>query len=218
MTPRELLTLFRSEMRDQKAPYLWGDPELYQYMVEAQEKFARETGGIADASTPAICQLAITAGQDWYPTSKRILDIRGATRADTGRPVRIMNAEKAPREGVLFDGRPGPLNTLVIGLEKHKLRAWPVPSEALVVNLSTYRLPLTGVSGAADSEFEIDDQYHYTLIHWMKFRAFSKDDTETLDLRRAAENEKRFLDECRLAKAEITRQERDVSTVSYGGI
>ena len=218
MNSSELLALFREEMNDLEDPYLWSDRLLYAYMNEAQEKFCRETEGIEDASTSSVCRINIAPAADWYPISPKILKLRRATRADTGRPLRLINSEKAPQEGVLFDGRPGPLSTLVTGLEKHKLRAWPMPNESLVVELTVFRLPLETITDAGNQEFEIDEQHHLALLMWMKHRAYGKEDVETYDRRKAEDFEGRFLMYCVRAREEQIRARREVGTVAYGGL
>lgn len=219
MTSEELIELFRDEVSDLAEPYLWSDRLLYRYLNEAQEMFCRDTFGIADSSTVSVCRLAVEPDVDWYALSPKVLKVRSATRADTGRPLRLLNAEKAPQEGVLFDGRPGPLSTLVQGLEKSRLRAWPMPSETITVNLSVFRLPLETLSEDNNHvELEIDSQHHVPLMHWMKYRAYAKDDVETMDLRKSEKNFTEFKNYCSRAKDEQSRAMRDTGVVAYGGL
>ena len=140
MNSTEILEVFRDEMQDVETPYLWSDLAVYRYLDDAQKMFCRLTEGIEDSSTPAVCRLAITAGTDWCPLSPKILKVREAVNAATGRPYGIMNMEKASLSGVHFNGNPGPLKLFVTGLEKGKLRAWPVPAEDSVVELRVFRL------------------------------------------------------------------------------
>ena len=219
MTPRALMDIFREEVSDTVAPYLWSTPLLYAYMSEAQEMFCRLTEGIEDSSTPSVCRINVAPAADWYPVSPLIRKIRSATRMDTGAPVRLTNMEKAPHEGVRFDGRPGPLKAFVTGLERHKVRAWPLPSESVVVELSVFRLPLTSITGTSnDEQFEIDAEHHMALTYWMKHRAYGKEDTETYDRQKAEQFEARFLRYCEQAKEEQVRQRHIPGTVVYGGI
>lgn len=217
MDSNEVLGLFRDEMSDLQAPYLWSDTLLFAYMNDAQEMFCRLTEGIEDSSTADVCRVNVAPAADWYPLSRKILKIRQATRSDTGAEVRLINAEKAPQQGVRFDGRPGPLKAFVTGLEKHKLRAWPLPSEAVTVELSVFRLPLDRITGG-NQEFEIDDQHHMALLMWMKHRAYGKEDAETYDRRKSDEWEARFRAYCEQAKKEQIRARHIPSTVAYGGI
>lgn len=217
MNSSELLDQFRSDVEDTADPPLWNDEELFRWIDDAQKWFCRLTDGIADASTVSVCRLSVVAGTEWYPTSPLITQIRRATRVDTGAEIRILSMEKTPLHGVRFDGKPGPLNTLVAGLEKHKLRAWPMPSEDVTVELAVFRLPLESINDRSQ-ELEIDEQHHLALLHWVKHCAYLKNDVETYDKRKADDYEARFRAYCENAKHEQTRARRQVGTVAYGGI
>lgn len=216
MSPADLAAQFRRDVSDQEAPYLWGNEELYLWMDDAQKMFCRLTDGIADASA-SVCRINVVPGTDWYSVSPKITKLRFATRADTGRPVRLLSAEKAPEYGVRFDGRPGPLNALVQGLEKNKLRAWPMPDETFTVELGVFRLPLETITEDSQ-DFEIDEQHHLGLLHWIKHKAYGKEDAETFDRRKSDEHEQRFIAYCAKAKEEENRARHPAGTVAYGGI
>lgn len=218
MNSTDLLDTFREEMNDAEAPYLWSDTLLYRYMNDAQEMFCRLTEGIEDSSTPSICRLDVVATTEWYPISKKVLKVREAVDVATGRPYDVMNMEKASKQGVLFNGYPGPLKLFVAGLEKHKLRAWPKPTDDVSVELRVFRLPLVTITDDGDQAFEIDDQHVLSLLHWMKFKAYGKEDAETFDRRKSDEYEQRFYAYCANAKKEQERARRSTSTVFYGGL
>jgi hypothetical protein len=156
--------------------------------------------------------------QRLYPTSKLILKVRTITRTDTGRVVEVVNAERAAARGIYFDGHTGPFKVLVAGLDKSALRAYPVPSEAVTLNLSVFRLPLKPVTDAGDEALEIDEQHHLALLIWAKHKAYGKQDAETLDQRKADAFEQKFYTYCAAARTEQERARRVVGAVAYGGI
>ena len=55
MTSNELLDMFRRDVMDVRRPYLWTDEEIYAYMNDAYNMFARMTGGISDYTTDDVC-------------------------------------------------------------------------------------------------------------------------------------------------------------------
>lgn len=217
MDSTEILETFRDEMADTEAPYLWSDALLYRYLDDAQKMFCRKTEGIEDSSTVAITRLDITAGVDWYATDKRILKVRKAFDRATGRELPIVNMERAGAEGIRFDGRAAPLKALVTGLEKNKLRAWPMPSESKVVDLAVFRLPLESITGV-DQELEVDEQHHLALLLWVKHKAYGKEDAETFNRAKSDEYEQRFYAYCSEARKEQERARRAPGTVLYGGL
>ena len=126
----ELVDLFRDEMSDAVAPYLWGDTLVYGYIADAQRWFCRLTNGVSDARTAAVTQLAVVPGAEWLPLHKSILKVRGVTRRDTGRPVKVVNSERVGEYGIRFDGVAGPLAYLVQGQDAAALRVSPVAGSA----------------------------------------------------------------------------------------
>jgi len=217
MNTTELLAAFRDEMADNAAPYLWSDSAVYRYLDDAQKMFCRLTEGIEDSSTADICRLSVVAGTDWYALSPKILKVREVIDLVTGRPYGLISAEKAPSAGAHFTGQPGPLRLFVQGLEKGKLRAWPMPASAVSVELRVFRMPLVTLSGA-NQTLEIDEQHHLALLDWVKRHAYNKEDAETFNRRKAEEYEGRFRAYCAAARVEQERARRTTGTVIYGGI
>ena len=218
MNSTDLLTLFRSEMSDEAVPYLWSNVLVYSYMDDAQKRFCRKTDGIADSRTAAVTQLSIVPGTDWYDTHSAIRTVRSATRADTGRPVRLYTAEQARLANIYFDGTEGPVDGLTLGLEPRAVRTAKMPNETMTVNLSVYRLPLVAITDDGDQEFEIDEQHHTILLEWLKSRAYGKQDAETVDRRKEADYAARFDAYCAAAQLDIERARRVHGNVAYGGI
>ena len=212
MDTTELRNLFRSEFSDAVEPYLVPDTSVYRYIDDAQKMFCRLTEGIEDGRSFTV---AITVGEEWYDLDSSILKIRKATDVPTGRSVSMVNTEKAHDMGIRFDGRVGGLKALVMGTERHASRAWPVPSEATVVALDTFRLPRTIESG---DDLEIDEQHHQHLLLWVKHRAYGNQDSEVRDDKKALEYEQRFRAYCALALKEQERARRVVGAVMYGGV
>lgn len=212
MDATELRNLFRAEMSDAVAPYLISDDQVYRYLDDAQKQFCRWTEGIEDGRSYT---LSIIPGTEWYDTDKSILKLRKATDAVSGNPITVANPEKLESMGIRFDGRAGPIKTLVAGIDKNTLRAWPVPSTAASIRLEVFRLPKT--VGACD-EFEIDEQHHINLLLWVKHRAYGIEDSEVFNGKRADEFEQRFRTYCSEAHKEQERARRETGVVSYGGI
>ncbi len=216
MLPSELLSLFRVEMSDLAEPYLWSDAFIIGAIDDAQKQFARKTDGLADASTPAVVDLAVVAGLDTLPLHPSILKIRAAHRTDTGRPVEVVNQEDMDTRGAYFDGRAGRLRALVIGAEPNVVRLWPVPNETITVRLSVFRLPIVTITD--DEPLEVAPQHRRHLLLWVKHLAYSVHDAETFDKTKAADFELAFETYCKRAAAEQARARYKPRTVAYGGI
>lgn len=218
MNSTDLLRQFRLDMDDLEKPYLWSDAEVFEYMTDAQRMFCRLTEGIADSRTTSVCQLTVVSGTEWYALSPLIKKLRSAHRTDTGAPIAIMNPEKLDHFGIRFDGRTSPVKALVVGLTDGFVRTVPVPSEtAVTVNLSVFRLPLKALDDT-DQKLEIGEEHHVHLMDWMRKRGYSKQDADTIDLKRADDHEAKFRQYCFKALAEQERARRSVGATLYGGI
>ena len=213
MNTTELLAVFRQEVFDTVAPYLWSDSLVYTYIDDAQKQFCRNTYGIEDSRS---FKLTIKSdGTEWYAIDPLILKIRDAIDPATGRPVELIAAEKMTERGVRFDGTTGLLVALVMGLDKGYVRTVPKPNVASTVELRTFRLPF---DVAAGDDFEIDPQHVLGLLDWVKCKAYRVQDSEVNNPKKAMEHEQVFTAYCAKAKVEQSRARRPVSTVSYGGI
>ena len=90
MNSTELLTLLRTELKDDVAPYMLGDATLYSYLDDAQSMFCRHTEGIEDSRTPGLTEIAIVAGTAWYPISRLILKLRNVIRTSDGASIEVI--------------------------------------------------------------------------------------------------------------------------------
>lgn len=218
MNSSELLTLYRSEMEDISEPYLWADEDIFSYANDAQKMFARDTGGIPDGTTAAVTRIEVTPTDDWYALHPSILQIRTASRVDTGRPVEVLNFEDMRERRWYFDNTVGMLRAMVIGIERHKVRMWPYPNETVNVDMTVFRLPLVEITDVGDQEFEVDVEHHRHLLHWMRHLGYLKQDTETFDKSKANEFEAKHIAYCAKVKEEEARKRHKTRFVRYGGI
>lgn len=225
MDSTALLALFRADVRDDAAPYLWSDTEILSYIDDAQKMFCRLQGGIADSSS-ALTLLEISAGDQFADYDPRILKLRAAYREVDGRNLELLNFEDMQfrqaesdygyRPGFRIDNSEGELRALVLGMEANKVRLVRIPTDDYDIRLVVYRLPLEDIT-AEDLPLEIDEVHHRHLLHWMKHLAHQKQDAETYDRGRAEQFRVEFTDYCDRAKAEREKREHKYRTIMYGG-
>jgi hypothetical protein len=213
-----LVDLFRIEIADATSPFLWSDLEAYGFADDAQKMFARLTGGIPDASS-AITQLPFDIGQADIKLDTRILKVRDAYRVSDGSEISVINYENMTKEGVRFDGKTGPVRTVVIGADSKLAYFLPIPTIADTIQLLVDRLPLeTLTEDDEPQDLEIDEHHHRHLMLWMKSLAYMKQDAETFDKSKSTEFENKFRAYCAEAKAEKDRRKHKTRVVTYGGI
>lgn len=225
MNSTELRDTFRADVVDTIKPYLWTDAEVYGYADEAQMMFCRLAGGLPDVTTEAVCSIPVVAGEQFANLHPSILMIRQVTLASTGREIALRNLYDSRSAGDDYgmviqasnDTKPGPVRAMVIGEEYNKCRWVSVPEVNDTVHITVFRLPIRAITGP-DQNLEIRREHHRTLLHWMKFLAYSKPDADTFDKTRGAENEAAFYRHCAEAKAEWERYHHKPRSIKYGGI
>lgn len=236
----DLHDYFRSQVFDEKEPFLWSESEVYQYMDDAQDMFCRLVQGIADASTPAIIQVHATAGDFFVDIDPRVLKIREMQRTSDYRSITLINFEDvtfgtiqvAPEQNSDYgltnnlyrlDNSTGLTRAVVEGMEPDKLRLIPGADVDYDFTLIVYREPLNDITqeyaeASPNPQLEIDFEHRLHLVDWMKALAYQKQDADTFDKSKAAESEARFRAYCDLAKKEKDTREAKYRTISYGGI
>lgn len=227
MNSTELYDLFRTDVRDVEAPYLWSDDEVWAYMNDAYNMFFRLTQGIADSLTDKVTlvsAIASTAYSDLHPS---ILNIRQAYRVADGAKVHIISPENlsgimADDYGVvptqLVQNDEGEVKFGVLGLDRGKIRWVMIPAVDQDIRLHVYRLPIVPITGEDQELTDLQDIHHFHLLKWMKALAYQKQDAETFDRQHSNENERAFRLYCDQANAEWNRYKHKPRLVAYGGI
>ena len=194
MNLEQLIQQFRIAADDLMEPYLWDVEWVTAWLNEAQNEAAIRGRLILEASTPEICEIAVTAGVATYalhPSLYELVRLRfkptGSSCSDTVllktreeldriRPDWRDRSDSRPRFAVQDDTR----ITLV-----------DRPSAPGTLYLEGYRLPLKALANDNDKP-EINQAHHRHLVHWALHRAFAKPDSETFDPNRAAKSEATF--------------------------
>jgi len=229
VTYEELYALFRSDVTDAVAPYLWSDTEVQAYANDAYSMFVRLTKGIPD-STSALTQVPVVAGEATATVSPLILKFKSAYLVSTGKDLRIVNEGEVPRLGTKRVGEQvdshrnpnvGNVSHMVVGLGRNAasggVRWHMIPKDNDTVQLSVMRLPLSKVEPGFEFD-EIGEEHHYHLLLWMKHLAYGKQDAETFDRGRRDEFERKFREYCGQATREWDRYRTHTQVVAYGGL
>lgn len=227
MEIRELKTLFRKQVQDVNKPYLWDDVEIHQYLIDAQDRFVRELGGIPDSSTRALTDIPVVAGAVLAKHSPYILRIRSAKLLTAARPLKIVNEGNLDTMVVsdygsltpmyLDDEDTGDVTAIVLGVENNKVRWLKVPTTEDTCRMNIMRLPYPRIKDD-NSCLEIDEQHHMALLYWMKHMAYSKQDAETYDSQLAEDAKAAFLEYAANARDDKERQRYKPRVVQYNKI
>jgi hypothetical protein len=216
VTPGELVALFRREIDDLVTPYLWSEDDVYHYLDISQREFARLTYYFADASTPDVCQAAVTAGEKFVDISPLVIQVRRAKLTSQTRDLHLASLYKAQdlfwgsdygstRGNAYWETSTGTPRAMLMDVERDKGRLVPIPEAADTLEMMVYRYPLETVTPAS-TELEVADTRHQRiLLHEMKSLAYSKHDSDVQNDALAEAFHLRFEQACVAVKNELTR-------------
>jgi hypothetical protein len=223
----QLYELFRSDTTDTVPPYLWTDVEVFSYMNDAYTMFVRRIGGIPDYYTDSVCLVTAKKEVETTKIHPKILFIREAHLEPKGEKVKVVNMQDDEYmqdedyglvRRIAVSKNIGHVRYLVIGIQDDVVKWVNIPDADYQVRLLVERLPLDDITGLGQEFDNVKDHHHLYFLCWMKHLAYSKQDADTFDKVKAAEEEARFSGYCLAARQEKEQYKHKVRVVRYGGI
>lgn len=183
----ELISVARDRSDDKFAPFLWSDAEWVSFANDAEREACRRSRLIVDSSNCDIGEIRLRAGGKTYDLDQRILFIRRAKLQGRSQPLGRASYKDLDRCRPDWEDETGEPQAYVPDMDTDKFRPYPTPTEAGVVKLTVVRLPMVDMVDLDDAP-EIKPHLHDSLVFWMLYRAYSKQDSETKDDKKAAGN------------------------------
>lgn len=182
MKGRELIQLVRSEIDDEGQNHLWTDADLLEYMIDAQNEACRRARLLVDSLNDRICNIKLNASESHYKLDPRIIFIRRVKLSDYSIPLAKLRVRDLDGQLPGWESHTGQVRAWTTGYSGGYLTVYRKPDTSTYptmpsIRLTVVRLPL--VDATADAELEIHPRFHRNLRHWMKFRAYSKEDGDT---------------------------------------
>lgn len=205
MKLRELIEIFRNEVDDAAEPFLWTEEELIEYTNDAENEAARRGRLLVDSTTPEICEIALVAGTAAYALDPRVIFVRRARVASRSLPLARATLRDFDSEVPGWEAHTGTITSFITDYDTGKLRLYRKPTADDTLLLSVTRLPLNEMKKLDDAP-EIHARFQRNLRHWLKFRAYSKQDAETKDDKKAAEGLALFVKEFGEASSAIDEE------------
>lgn len=186
MNLEQLIASFRVDADDLEEPHLFKDEWIAAWLSEAQAEAAIRGRLILEDANPAVCQIAVTAGQASYELHRSIYEIADLRFVPAGgsqsTPLALVTREW------LDDKRPGwrdCAGTPQFAIQTdRRIRLVGVPDADGVLHLEAYRVPLKALENDVDKP-ELNESHHRHLVQWALHRAFSRPDSEVVDPQRA---------------------------------
>lgn len=194
MTAEQLWQQFRVEVDDRADPPLWPFDEFLLWLNEAQDEAAVRARLLFDATTAEVCLYEFAAEQGSQALHEAVDEITNArfVETDSGEVRHLCVVSRLELESRDRNWRAmGGLPRFLLNDETH-VQIVPAPALAGELRIECHRLPLVRIKNDGDTP-EVHAKHHAKLLLWVVHRAFAKPDSETMDPRRSAEAEAKFI-------------------------
>jgi len=167
---------------------LWSQLELLEYAQDAENEACERADLIIDTES-SLTNITIIASTGTYGIASTVISVRSAMLS-TGTEPLMETSEKVLDLSVsgwrTVTGTP----RSYVMTPTNKIILYPMPSAVSVLNMTVSRFPNTPMTLTGSPE--VDSRYHQGLVLWMCYRAYLKNDSETLNTDKAADYLKLF--------------------------
>lgn len=183
----DLINITRLEMDDEDANSpLITNAEHIEFANDAELEACRRGRLIMDSTTTAIVQIAVVANTATYNLDPRVLSIRRAKL--TGLlPLKRRNLQDMDSQYAGWDDASASTPSVFMTDDTGKIRLWPKPNATSTLSMIVVRSPLAEMNDVTDTP-EIAARFHRSLRFWMMHRAYSKQDSQANDPKKAMES------------------------------
>lgn len=214
MKVSEYISQFRILADDEREPFLWSNNIVALWANEAYVEMAKLTRCIRDRATTTdscvMCTISITAATAEYTLHKKILDIYSVKHSGRTTPLGKTSEMELDANWTNWWNLTQPIpDYYLLDRNLTKILFVPIPSVDGTVRMSISRLPLVSLLPYnSDRDVEPDDlreEWHPYLMYYILFKAYNKDDIETYDPKKAANNYALFIDKVEQVKRDMAR-------------
>lgn len=231
MNVGELLTRARNRLNDAVkgtgSDSFWSDYELIDdyanaardRMFQACKRLIVDSSTALDASGLPLCRIPIVAGTATYQLSTKIIGINRFKLISQTSPIQPITVDVMDAYGYDWqDGSTGAPTNYIVDLNTDAITLYPTPSANDTAYLTVCRYPLARLTAQTKSQsLEFREEYHEDLIPGILFRAYSKQDSEIYNPRKAQEQLALFESRCEEIRLETYRRSTTVTnTISMG--
>jgi hypothetical protein len=185
MTGAELIDAFRSDTGDTAQPYGWSDAELLRWLNEGQDEAARRARLFVESDNADVCRKAITAGNPMVTLDRRVVFVRRASVVGRSLPLKRMRVRDMDSwlPGWDVSTAQATPELFIPDYQSGALRLHSIPAANGELVMTVVRLPMSPITngGVAPVGPEIANHLHESLLHWVKFRAYLKEDADLKD-------------------------------------
>jgi hypothetical protein len=178
MTLSEMISSIRRQLVDDAGvdPYCT-DADIIEYLNEGYNIFCRSTKIIRDSLTASVCTLTVAAGSQHIALSQLIIDIERARGSWSTTNLGRKTVAQLDEDNASWIGSAGTPTKYTLEYSSNYMSLNRAASVAGTITLTVTRLPLVSMVNAADVP-AFSPAYHWMLLDYALYRAFSKKDSE----------------------------------------
>lgn len=193
MNLEDLIRRFRTLAGDKKAPFMWEDEDIRDWLNDAQVQACVRGRLLLEDADAAMCVIDIEADRHTYPLHEKLYELvrldYKATGESCSTPIKVVSREWLDDKQPHWREIHRPTRYAIQG--ETSIRLAGTPTTAGVLTIEAYRLPREVMAQPA-SRPEIHEASHEHLINWALHKAFSVPDAQAFDPQRAALAEDAF--------------------------
>lgn len=225
---QDLLLTLRREIDDlaasgdprEDADRLWKTDELYGYLDEGQQEWARRTRALL-----TTVELPVVASANTLTLPAWVVDVLEGSLLVARTPVTQLNRNEAaqPKDDygtayTLYDDySEGQPKFMVLDAITKQLVLIPIPVASDTLRLRVVSLPKLSFKHGANAP-SVDSRDIRLILNWAKYLAYDKQDMETLDKSQSDGFRAKFEADVKVREQEINRLRRRPGAVRYGGL
>lgn len=167
---------------------LWSQGDILEYARDAENEACERADLLID-NTSALTDISVTTSTATYGIASTVISVMSAKMTLGSEPL-METSEKVLDLSVSGWRTATGTPRSYVKTPTNKIILYPKPIVADTVNLTVSRFPNTPMTVLGSPE--VDSRYHQGLILWMLYRAYLKNDSETLNTDKASDYKKAF--------------------------
>jgi hypothetical protein len=167
---------------------LWSQGEILEYAQDAENEACERADLLVD-ETSAFTDISVDTSTAIYSISNTITNIKSAKLALGTKP--LMKTSRKVLD-LSFSNWPASTSTprSYFLSATNKITVYPKPIIADTLNMAVARFPTAPMTVGGSPE--IDARYHPSLLLWILYRCYMKNDSETLNVDKAMDYKAQF--------------------------
>jgi hypothetical protein len=168
---------------------LWSQAEILEYAQDAENEAAERAGLLLDNSS-AFTDIAVNTSTALYTLSNTITEVRSAIMALGTKPLMRTSEKVLDLSFASWRSKTGTPRSYFVSAT-NEIRVYPQPIVTDTINMTVARFP--NIPMLTTGSPEIDARDHPGLLEWILYRAYMKNDSETLNVDKALDHKANFV-------------------------